>query len=111
MVADFLEMNGWDVCYAGVNTPEDSLAYLVQRFSAQIVCISTTLPANLLRVAAMIAHIRAIDTLSPVHIVVGGQAYLHEPNVWQKIGADRLVNSASELVRYLDAFQTAPISR
>jgi methanogenic corrinoid protein MtbC1 len=108
MVADFLEMNGWDVCYAGVNMPEDSLAYLVQRFSARVVCISTTLAVNLLRVRTMIEHVRALETIPPVHIIVGGQAYLHEPNMWQKIGADTCVHSASELVHYLDTFQTVP---
>jgi methanogenic corrinoid protein MtbC1 len=111
MVADFLEMNGWDVCYAGVNTPEDSLSYLIERFSAHVVCISTTMSANLLRVAAMIDHIRALDVAQPVHVVVGGQAYLHDPDAWQKIGADKFVKSASELVHYLDTFQVVPVLR
>lgn len=104
MVADMLEMHGWDVYYTGADTPEASLLELLQQHPVRFICISTTLASSLRRTGALIAAIRAAKLDPAVHIIVGGQAYLHEPNLWKWIGADGFAGSATDLVRYLQDY-------
>lgn len=104
MVADILEMYGWDVYYTGADTPEESLLDLLQQHPVEIVCISTTLTFSLQRTANLIARIRAANLNHPVHIIVGGQAYLTDPGLAKQVGADGFAASATDLVRYLQNY-------
>lgn len=101
MLSDILEIEGWDVYYTGANTPLDGLLELIAEQQAQFLCISTTLTTHLTYVQSMIACVRAANLPIPTHIVVGGQAYLSDPNLWQTIGADGFVASASKAADYL----------
>lgn len=105
MLADLLEIHGWDVYYTGANTPMESLVELVCEKQAQVLCISTTLASHLGLVHTIIKHVRA--TALPVHIIVGGQAYMNDTDMWKTIGADGFVVSASKAVSYLEAFSPA----
>lgn len=104
MLADILEIHGWNVYYTGANTPPDSLVDLVKRLQVQFLCISTTLPSNLLGLAAVInmVKVKTVDFAVPIRIIVGGQAYLSNPHAWEQFGADRYLISAEELIRYLE---------
>ncbi len=101
MVADFLELRGWDVYYTGANTPEDSLIDMIAHSEVDFVCISTTLPSNLLRVAALIRKIRQSTAGADVSIIVGGQAYAADLAIGKKIGADYFAHSIDDMVDYL----------
>jgi methanogenic corrinoid protein MtbC1 len=107
MVADMLEMHGWDVYYTGANTPQESLIDLIHSQQAHFLCISTTLPSHLLHVEQIIKKVRAETFEQPVHVLVGGQAYMGDPDLWKTIGADGFVLNASQSVNYLQAHQAA----
>lgn len=108
MLADVLEVQGWNVYYTGANTPTDSLAALVRECQAVVLCISTTLTTNLMRVAALIHTIKTQAKMPQVQIIVGGQAYLAVPDLWQKVGADGFAVGPDELVHYLQAYPLLP---
>ncbi len=103
MLSDILEIEGWDVYYTGANTPLDGLLELLAEQQAQFLCISTTLSTHLTYVQSIIARVRTAKLPIPTHIIVGGQAYLNDPNLWQVIGADGFVASASKATDYLQA--------
>jgi methanogenic corrinoid protein MtbC1 len=105
MVADMLEMHGWDVYYTGANTPESDLVYLIREKQARFLCISTTLSSHLIYVKHIIDTIRREETtfFSPIHVLVGGQAYMNDADLWKSVGADGFVMSASQSVQYLQA--------
>ena len=47
MVADALEMDGWNVQYLGANTPAASLVTQVEFFAPHLICLSASLPQHL----------------------------------------------------------------
>jgi methanogenic corrinoid protein MtbC1 len=102
MLADMLEIQGWNVYYVGANTPSASVLDLIERLQVQAVCLSTTLTQNLIQVAGLIAQIRSRSSASPVQVLVGGQAYQCQPELWQRVGADWCAVSAHEVTQYLD---------
>lgn len=101
MVADMLEMHGWDVHYTGANTPSDDLAELIHTLDAQFLCISTTIPSHLPQVQNIIKNVRSKTKEKKVHVLVGGQAYMIDPELWKTVGADGFVINASQSVEYL----------
>ncbi len=103
MLADMLELNGWDVYYTGANTPRESLLELIEQHQAAYLCISTTIAAHLTRVAQIISSIRTTALSNPVHVIVGGQAYMTDSDTWRDVGADAFIVSASKTVEYLQA--------
>jgi methanogenic corrinoid protein MtbC1 len=103
MLADMLEMNGWDVYYTGANTPKESLAQLLEQHQARFLCISTTMSFHLEEVADIITTVRSSPLPTPAHIIVGGQAYLNDSELWRSVGADGFVVSASQTVDYLQS--------
>lgn len=104
MLADLLEMNGWDVYYTGANTPSESLERLLCQQGARYLCISTTLTCHLPHVKHTVQYIKRANP--EVTVVVGGQAYLADDQIWQNVGADAFVSSASQAVSYLQAAPT-----
>jgi len=105
IVADLLEVHGWDVHCTGANTPTTSIIDLVQRTNARFLCISTTLSASLPAVSELIGHVRAADRLAGLRILVGGQAYLAEPDLWRQVGADSFAHTARAGIDYIQANQ------
>jgi methanogenic corrinoid protein MtbC1 len=59
MVADFLEMEGWDTYYLGANTPARAIVQTVQQRRADVLAISGTMPFHVSQIAALVAQIRA----------------------------------------------------
>ncbi len=102
ILSDILEMNGWDIYYTGANTPTDTIIDLLTQTKAQVICISTTLVSSLPAVSNLIATIRSAQIHPQPHILVGGQAYLAEPQLWQQVGADGFASSATAGLRYIE---------
>jgi methanogenic corrinoid protein MtbC1 len=87
LVADAMEANGWSVQFLGSNLPASAVVDAVEESSADILCISTTIIANLHSVAELTDAVRArLGELSP-KIVVGGGAYRSVPTFAADVGA------------------------
>ncbi len=86
LVADIMEANGWDVQFLGSNLSTSSVLKAIESNSAQVVCISTTLLANLPAAADLIRAVRSQFKERTPRIVVGGAAFNIVPDFGQDIG-------------------------
>lgn len=87
MVADLLEMNGWDAFYLGANVPIDSVIDFVKEKQPDMVGISATITSHLPQVKELIEKIRAIETKHTC-IMVGGYPFNVSSELFKELGAD-----------------------
>ena len=106
MVADFLEMEGWDTYYLGANTPAESIIISVLEHGADVLAISATLTAHLGAVADLIALIRSHEPAMSVKIMVGGYPFNHSADLWRGMGADGCASDAQEAIRVAKGLAT-----
>lgn len=74
IVADLLEMEGFDVRLLGANVPSDSLAERVRAYAPDLVALSITMTFHLRALEQAIASVRAARGNVP--ILVGGRAFV-----------------------------------
>ena len=73
MVADILELHGWDAYFLGANTPTRELLKLIEEKQPHLLCLSVSIYFNLPHLAETL---RAVRTSWPqLQIFVGGQAF------------------------------------
>ena len=93
MVADFLEMDGWDTYFLGANTPPDGVIQMVEKYDAQLLAISVTMLFHVSQARELIAKLRAKTNLT-TRIMVGGYPFNSSPGLWQQVGADGFASDA-----------------
>lgn len=104
MVADMLEMDGWNVRFLGTKLPLDGILEAVGEMQADLVGISTTMLSNLPAARELILALRDRFAGSPPQILVGGRAYHADPESWRVVGADGMgldLRSGVEIARTL----------
>ncbi len=104
MMSDFLEIWGWNVYYTGADTPADSVVDVIGRTGARFLCVSTTVPFNLLNTKRLVQTVRESYGDS-VGILVGGQAYCIDPELWKQIGADAYAQTIEDAASFLESWQ------
>jgi MerR family transcriptional regulator, light-induced transcriptional regulator len=87
LVADAMEANGWAVRFLGTNLPHSSVLSSIEESSADVLCISTTIVANLPSVAELVRTVRAKLGERAPRIVLGGSAYRMATQFAREIGA------------------------
>ena len=102
MLCDLLEMEGWETTYLGAAVPIESLVDFVRKHQPDAVAISATIAPHIPRVCAAIAALRAADLPKQPVVAVGGRAFLSDPSLAIRVGADLTATDASEAVRVLD---------
>ena len=98
MVADFLEMEGWDTHYLGANTPDESILSVLEERQAEVLAVSVTLPLHVSKVARLIGSIRLAGNLSKLKVLVGGYPFNISADLWRQVGADGYARSAQDAV-------------
>lgn len=73
MVADTLEMNGWDSRFLGSNTSPETLVQTVRELKPALLCLSVSVQMNLPHLLDTLNRIRPFIPSLP--IIVGGQAF------------------------------------
>lgn len=106
ILADFLEIDGWDVYYLGANVPEQELVKLVKKVKPKILAISVTMPFNIERAEKMINLLKNQKNIKS-KIIVGGIAFNLMPDIYKKIGADFWAPDANKAVEIASQFKTA----
>lgn len=86
LVADTMEASGWTVRFLGTNLPHSSVLATIEEISADVLCISTTLVANLPSVVDMVQTVRGKLNQHIPKIVLGGGAYRAAPQFARDIG-------------------------
>ncbi|HWE43414.1 MAG TPA: cobalamin-dependent protein [Gemmatimonadaceae bacterium] len=102
MLCDLLELEGWETIYLGASVPIESLTELVARRDPDAIALSATIAPHIPRVRAAIAAIRAANLARQPVIAVGGRAFLTDPSLAKKVGADLTAADAGQAVRALD---------
>lgn len=98
MVADFLELGGFDCDYLGANTPRADLLRSLAAEPPQLIALSATMTSHLGAVADLIRQLRARPELAQVPVLVGGRPFQIEPTLWRSIGADAVANDADAAI-------------
>jgi len=114
IVADLLEIDGWDVFYLGADTPPQDLLTLVKEHKVFAVCISVTMSFNLNKVRELIRLIRESSGEPSgesagepaVKILVGGNAFRYSSHLKEEIDADACGSSALESLVILDRWHS-----
>jgi methanogenic corrinoid protein MtbC1 len=88
MVADFLEMAGWDTTYLGGNTPTPDLLRVIERRGVPLLCVSVSLATHLRTAAELIGALRREPLGAQVRVLAGGRPFVLCPRLWRTIGAD-----------------------
>lgn len=96
MLADFLEMEGWDVTYLGANTPQEELLALLQQRQPFMVALSVATVFNLDNARQTIDAIRSDMETRDIKIMVGGLAFNGMPMLWLDVGADGYATDAGK---------------
>lgn len=96
MVADLLELDGWNTFYVGANAPIAAIVDLVARERAQILALSATMGVHLPPLQRTIELLRQDSQFKHVKILVGGRPFLIEPALVQSVGADAMATNADE---------------
>lgn len=102
MLCDLLELEGWETVYLGASVPIESLVDIIAKQEPDAVAISATIAPHIPRVRDAIAAIRAASLARQPVIAVGGRAFLSDPTLASRIGADITAADADEAVRMLD---------
>lgn len=98
MVTDLLELDGWDTYYLGANTPiKDVVGFLIEK-KADVLGISTTMTFNIPKIRELISHVRSVEGLKHLKIMVGGYPFLITENLWKQLGADGCASNALEAI-------------
>ncbi len=88
MVADFFEMDGWDTCFLGANTPTEAILSAISERKADVAALSIALPVHVSRVTETIQRIRSRARRESLKILVGGYPFNLSHGLWKAVGAD-----------------------
>lgn len=73
IIADILELNGWDSVFLGANTPINDLMQMIDKTGPKFIGLSLAVYFNLPNLFNVVKRIRT--RFGPVPILVGGQAF------------------------------------
>ena len=96
IIADFLEMEGWNTYYLGANSPINAILSAIDENKADVLALSVTLSPHLKQARKLIEEIRVKSKL-PIKIIVGGYPFLQDKELWKKIGADAYAATATSV--------------
>lgn len=97
LVADALDLAGFDVRYLGASVPTDSLLPLLAQEKPDLLALSVTMTFNVPALRTAVERVRA-ETRGALPIALGGGACQWVKGIAQELGADVTGYDASELV-------------
>lgn len=106
MLADLLECDGWNVDFYGTSMPVRDLIGAIRERKPRFVGLSTALVMHLGSVKRTITAIRAALGHETPPIVVGGNAFRGDGELWRQVGADIHATDASAAVAMLRSLKS-----
>lgn len=98
VVADFLEIHGWNVVFYGAKQTNHCLEEKIRQTMPKVLFISVTMFSNIRYAEEIITNLRKASIQQIPKIIVGGQAFFADPHLWKVIGADGAAVDATEAV-------------
>ena len=102
IIADFLELDGWDVTYLGANTPNDALLQSITQIKPKFIVLSVTMSYNIEHIKALIEQIRTNQKIAHTKIIIGGYAFSFDNNPKNKLNADLITSDPYQLLEYIN---------
>ncbi len=99
IIADALEINGWDVNYLGANTPLEDLIDLLIINRPLLVGLSVSMPFNIDNLNKAVKRIREESKLEDIKILVGGKVLNDNPELWKKLDVDACAKDCQQAVQ------------
>jgi MerR family transcriptional regulator, light-induced transcriptional regulator len=101
MICDVLEMEGWDTVFLGASVPVEDLVQMVRARHPQVVALSASIAPHVGRVREAIRAIREAEPQPAPLIAVGGRAFVDDPALAERLGADLTAKDAVEAAELL----------
>lgn len=98
MVADFLEMEGWDCDYIGADAPTDDVLDLLEKGPPDLIALSATMAPQVSAVRDFVKAARGRAALQAIPILVGGAPFNVSRDLWRRVGADGSASDAEGAV-------------
>lgn len=98
IVADLLELDGWDVTFLGANVPPDDFHEMVRDIRPSIVALSATVPHHLLTLRDMLKQINNDSDLEDTRTLVGGVAFSLAPEAADCLNIDAMAQDGKQAV-------------
>ncbi len=98
MLADLIEMEGWDVKYLGANIPVDAVFEMVVQEKPDLIGISATIEGNKEDIKKLVKRIKEYDPGIPV--MVGGLAFIISADLYEYTGGDFLGKNFVEALEF-----------
>lgn len=98
MVADLLQLEGFDSHFLGASTPIRDLVAFVGAKRATVLGLSTTISSHLACTELIVQTIRSEARTRAVKIVVGGGPFVRVAGLWQTVGADAFAADARQAI-------------
>jgi methanogenic corrinoid protein MtbC1 len=99
MVADFFEIEGWDVYYLGANMPVEDIVTIVNDRHADLLAISVTLNNHVPRARELVSAVRKSPIGQQLKVLFGGQPVNRSPEIYKTVGADLTAPDARSAVK------------
>ncbi|MFW6269267.1 MAG: cobalamin B12-binding domain-containing protein [Bacillota bacterium] len=99
IIADSLELEGWDVDHLGANTPIEDLIYILKKKKPLVLGLSVIMFFNLEKVIETIQEIRSVPELKEMKILVGGKVFNDNPELYKITGADYMAENCQQAVK------------
>lgn len=99
MVSDVFEMHGWDTVNLGASAPNDDIIKTLEVSNPDLIAISATMESNINQVETLVKEVRNNQSLKQTKIIVGGNPFNLESNLYKKVGADGSAENALEAYR------------
>lgn len=96
LVADYLELGGFEVLYLGANVPTDDLLQLLRREPCDLLALSVTMSFNAPALRTTVGRVRVQWPSLP--ILAGGHALAWEPRLASEYGVETCPPDADALV-------------
>lgn len=110
MVADLLELSGWDAYYLGANMPQEDIIRTIAEEKPDLLAFSVTLSIHLSKLETLINAVKEAPIAKAPKIIVGGAPFNAEPQLWKDFGADGYCADASAVAEKAAAIVGEPHS-
>ena len=104
LVADLLEADGYTVFYGGGNIAHDDILAEVHERRPDVLLMFSAGGADAPGLRQLIDHVRGINALPDMQIVVGGDIFNRAPGLAEEIGADLWATGPEDLLEQLDQY-------
>jgi methanogenic corrinoid protein MtbC1 len=98
MVAQHLEMAGFDVVFLGASTPGDDVVRAIEDFGVDGLAVAAKLTLHIPACIELIQTVRNSMRGQDLPILVGGAPFVAVPDLWKVVGADAAATHASDAV-------------